>query len=112
VESFEVWYDGKPMRDGVDLLTACCTPPERPHFISSGVSDRVLPAKESIVFFKASPDRMTPEQFARLNKARSKLKGRICYCSVLDECWLRDSDKPRPDKVKSCPKPSVTYFDK
>ena len=113
IESFELLYEGKPLAGGRDLLDTCCQKPGegRPGFFNSTVTDRVLPARENIVFFNQKPDTFTPDQAQRLRDMLPKLKARICYCSVLQECWIRDSDKPRPEETKACKPPKVPYND-
>ena len=111
IEDFEVTYAGRPIHSGVDLLTACCTPPARPHYINSTVPGRVLPAKDTIPFFVAQRSAMTDAQWAQLKSALPKVRSTICYCSVLDECWTNDSEKNRPVEVKACPEPKALYKD-
>ena len=113
IESFEVFDEGRPLKNGRDFLTTCCQREgeQRPKYSNSTVTDRVLPAKENIVFFIAKPEMMSPNQFERLRKATPTLRAQICYCSVLHECWTRDSDAPRPEEVKTCAPPKVPYDD-
>lgn len=43
----------------------------------------------------------------------SRLRSRVCYCSVFDECYVTDSkaDRGRPTYVKTCPAASSQYQD-
>jgi hypothetical protein len=34
---------------------------------------------------------------------------RVCYCSVFDDCYLRDIGYREPERVKACPVPAVPY---
>ncbi len=113
IETFELAWKGRPLRDARDFLNACCTGPDepKPHYQSSSISDRVLPAKESLMLFRVLGPDVTPEQFQKLDTARLQLHARVCYCSVLEECWLRDSERPKPEKVKACPAVKVGYTD-
>ena len=113
IESFELSYKGKALTDARALLDACCTSPgaAKPHYQSSSIRDRVVPTRESIMLFRALGPELTPEQFAALDVARQELHAKVCYCSVLEECWLRDSDKPKPERVKACPAVAVPYSD-
>lgn len=36
-------------------------------------------------------------------KQRKHLDIAICYCSILDRCWLRRLSRPEPSGVRSCP---------
>lgn len=113
IESFEILYEGRPLKNGRSLLNACCQREgeEKPRFMNSTVTDRVLPAKENIVFFISKPEQLSADQLDRLSKALPKLTARICYCSVLHECWTRDSSASRPQEVKSCSPAKVPYDD-
>ncbi|HEY5338970.1 MAG TPA: hypothetical protein VIJ85_12255 [Rhizomicrobium sp.] len=51
-----------------------------------------------------------------LDKAQRVITYRICYCSVLDECWLNTVTSQlstpgqlTPKVVKTCPVPKVAY---
>ncbi|WP_332773904.1 hypothetical protein [Phenylobacterium sp.] len=114
IESFELSYEGRALANGRALLKACCLGEGEPlpKFQNSTVTDRVLPARENIIFFFGKPEAMSAEQMIRLRRTLPKLKARICYCSVLHECWIRDSDKPRPEETKSCAAPKVPYDDR
>lgn len=112
IESFEIFYQGKPLANGRELLTTCCQAPgePRPGFYSSTVTDRVLPARENIVLF-IQGEPFTPAQSQRLRAILPKLTARICYCSVLQECWVRKTEAPRPEPVEACTPPKVPYHD-
>ncbi|WP_332763814.1 hypothetical protein [Phenylobacterium sp.] len=114
IESFEILYEGRALANGRALMNACCQRDGEPRikFSTSTVTDRVLPARETLVFLIAKPEVLSVEQMARLRATVPKLKARICYCSVLHECWIRDSDKPRPEETKSCAAPKVPYDDR
>lgn len=113
IESFELSYKGQPMQSGRDLISACCVSPggARPHFVSGTVLHRVIPAKDGVLLFRTNPADLTTEQLDRFDATRQQLRATICYCSVLEECWIRDSDKQDPVKVKHCPTPKVPYND-
>ncbi|MDP3746786.1 MAG: hypothetical protein Q8Q88_07015 [Phenylobacterium sp.] len=114
IESFEIFHGGRAIENGRALLDACCQGDgeERAKYMNSSVSDRVLPAKETIVFFLAKADGLSAGQMDRLRKVLPELTARICYCSVLHECWIRDSSAPGPEETKSCAAPKVAYNDK
>jgi len=40
---------------------------------------------------------------------RDKVGLEVCYCSVFDECYLRDSDHREPARVKACPALTTPY---
>jgi hypothetical protein len=102
IESIEVTDDGTPLKNGRDLLRRCCTP--RPvSYLAATVPDRVLPPKETLLLFSTKPATLSAEEFAKLDAERAKIQARICYCSVLDKCWMRDTTQRRAQEVDSCP---------
>ncbi len=57
------------------------------------------------------------KEWNALNKAKDAMTYRICYCSVLNECWRNDlySDLAHPGQlhptpVKACPLPTVAFI--
>lgn len=111
VDSLELDYDGRAMGSAADLLNACCVREGEPraHFSVSTVTGRVLPARESVDLLRDEPGQLTPAQLDRLNAALPKLRMHLCYCSVLDDCWTRDSAARIPQKVKACTEPKTPY---
>ncbi|HSM95394.1 MAG TPA: hypothetical protein VLT91_05075 [Rhizomicrobium sp.] len=127
IESFEVFWKGRPFRSGKELVTVCCglkskggeTLPgatNTTRLLTGTVQGFVLrPGEsESFIIYPLTSD--TIEIWNALNKARKDITYRICYCSVLDECWRNalasDMSKPgqlRPERVKTCPVPEVAY---
>ena len=43
------------------------------------------------------------EQIQALNREAFNVQLRVCYCSVLEDCWLLDTRKPEPEPVQACP---------
>jgi hypothetical protein len=126
IESFEVFWKGRPYRSGDELLKACCgyravkaTSPEaknRTPLLKGTVQGIVLRPGDSELFIHY---RLGPDNFAvwnALDKARERMTFRICYCSALDACWrseLRSELYVRgqlhPEQVKVCQAPAVAY---
>lgn len=111
IETFEVFYKDKPIASPRALFDACCgtSGKEAPLSTRSSVNDWVLPAREMITFLSVKPQNADPAVYAALEAAQDSVQTRVCYCSVFDECWLRDSRKNKADLVKSCPTPPVKY---
>jgi hypothetical protein len=126
IESFEVFWKGKPYRSGDELLEACCgyrvvkatSPEARNHtqLLKGPVQGIVLRAGEPEIFihYPLGPDNLAV--WKALDKAREKMTFRICYCSVLDRCWrgelhseLYVQGQLHPQQVKTCPAPAVAY---
>jgi hypothetical protein len=126
IESFELFWMDKPYRSGSALLADCCgyrevkatSPEARDHtpLLKGTVQGVVLRAGESEYFirYKLGGDNLAV--WSALDKARDRMRYRICYCSVLDQCWrseLRSElylpGQLHPERVKACPVPAVAY---
>ncbi len=109
VDTFEVFYVDTPVKNFAALLKACCDA-QSDFFSVSLVRDEVMPAREEIDFatFAAKPNKRVV--WDALNQKRMNVRVRVCYCSVFDECWVKDSRVARPDKVRQCvPSQPVQY---
>lgn len=111
----ELLYDGAPVRDSDALLTRCCgrfpeSSGRQYSLMTSGIQRRVLGADEWVALLRAPrPDPPTPAWEA-LDRERHKIRLRACYCSVLDDCWLFDSESDDPEPVRHCPRaPAVLW---
>jgi hypothetical protein len=106
IETLEVTYNGTPInkpRALLDSMLGRVTAPSHPHIILSSVVRNVLAAKEHITFFDVKPEDLSAEDYAAIDVGLQKLEFLACYCSVFDECWMTDSRKRQPEKVKQCP---------
>jgi hypothetical protein len=108
IETVEIFYEGKPMASRQALIAATTGDPAL-KTLTSTIGDRVLTANQTLDFMSMSPETVPPAQFARFRDALPGISARICYCSVLDQCWLRAGRQSKPEKVKVCPKPVVAY---
>ncbi|HEY1613775.1 MAG TPA: hypothetical protein VGF97_08805 [Rhizomicrobium sp.] len=126
IESFEVFWKGRPFRSAIELLTRCCgykfvkatSPDAKNHtpLTTGTVQGIVLRAGEPELFihYRLGADNLAV--WSALDKAREQMTYRICYCSVLDECWrsaLRSElyfpGQLHPERVTTCPTPAVAY---
>jgi len=102
----EVRYRDKALAGPSALLAACCGSNEQAadvSIITTSIQRRVVGAGEWIQAMRVRP-RVTPTPaYEALSAALPDLRTRLCYCSVLDECWLLDSGKSEPDPVRECP---------
>jgi hypothetical protein len=62
-----------------------------------------LAAKEHVLFFDVKAEDLSAQDYAAIDVALQKIEFLTCYCSVFDECWMTDSRKRQPEKVKQCP---------
>ena len=124
IETLELFWRGKPYRSAGELLRDCCgfeaphsnqSPVEGSPLATSEVAGTVLRAGDnvSIIRYGLTADNTAAWQALRLQ--RMKIRLRLCYCSVFNECWLTElrelSDKQNlnPPSVKMCPRPEVAY---
>lgn len=126
IQSFELFWKGRPYRGATQLLRDCCgykevraTLPEAKNhtpLIKGSVQGIVLRAgeQENFIHYVLGSDNLTV--WNALDKAREQMTYRICYCSVLDQCWraeLRSElympGQLHPNSVKECPLPEVAY---
>jgi hypothetical protein len=124
IETFELWWRGKSMSSPSKLLKACCTPDpghqQGDPVISLGLaSPRILRAGEHIDFLSVGLAATGREVFGKFNSERDYIRTRVCYCSVFDECWIKEggddllqkgeSKLIHPEHVKTCPAPAAPY---
>jgi hypothetical protein len=106
IETIEVEYDGKTISSPRALLNALLdrtTAPPHPRMLVSNIVHGVLAAKERISFVDLKSEDLSTEDYAAITAGLRKVDFLACYCSVFDECWMADSRKTRPAKVKVCP---------
>jgi hypothetical protein len=117
VESFEMFWKGKPVRRSRDLILRCCGPEHDPPltrgpWTNGTIGGTVIRAGESRMFitYDETPDNKA--SWDALDQARLKeLVFRICYCSVFDECFRTDFNALHPARVDRCPVPAAPYKD-
>jgi hypothetical protein len=119
IKTFELFYRGRPVRSGIDLLQQCCgLGADRPTilrqipagFYSSLIDESVLRAGEPNVVLKYYRAKTDPAVMARLSKEVSNVTFRACYCSVLDECWVGDLWTTRTTPVRVCAPPEHPFL--
>ena len=113
VETFEVFWNDRPVRTAQELLRACCATPEDGGLVSRvGTADlqgTMLRAGEVSRLLVIYWEDETAALAARFVAAYPKVKMRACYCSVFDECWVSNLETLHPKSVTSCPKPEVPF---
>ncbi len=126
IESFELFWKGKPYRSGIQLLRECCgyrlvkaTAPEAKNHVplaTGSVQGIVQRPGEVETFIRYPLGNDNLAVWNALDKAREQISYRICYCSVLNECWRGELRSElylpghlHPAKVKACPAAAVAY---
>ena len=117
LETFELRYHGRPMRDVNDLLTTCCgyvrSPDKTRRPLTSTMPQTVVRAGETRPFLILPRNDSTAAVYDRLNDARQngEISYNACYCSVFNECWTGNGNSIDPTPVKACVAPPVQYRD-
>lgn len=77
----------------------------------SSLSAVVLPAGKDLIYLQPGAEAADRAKFKQLllNDPR-RLITTLCYCSVLDECWVVDSDATQPQPIETCPIPAAERY--
>ncbi len=114
LRAVEIGYGGRAALSVRGLLALCCTAspaeaaPKLSYWHSGDVRGAMIQAGKDLNVF-AWPEPPGDPRWARLQGLREQLTIRVCYCSVFDECYLRDSDHREPSAVKACPVPQLPW---
>jgi hypothetical protein len=106
IRSFDLRYHGKSMRNSHELLRECCLQDAAqavPRTTVSTVRRRVLAPNEEVAFLRVPLQESSAAAWQVLNREAFSVQLRVCYCSVLEDCWMLDTGKPEPEPVKACP---------
>lgn len=113
IEQVTATYAGRPVRSWVDLLRACCS-------ADSAASVTALLAETDGAVVTSQPDGMVllpgdrqsllvvpltarnAALWRRLDAERFRLRLRVCYCSVFDECFVAEMGQSRTRHVATC----------
>lgn len=120
IRTFEMLYRGKPVSSGLDLLRKCCglssgqaavNAAFPQHLGTSIVDETVLRPGEENVVFRVPPSPTAPQVSDRLKQfdVLTRVTFRVCYCSVLDQCWINDLRSTRTQAVNECEPPEHPY---
>ena len=99
----ELTVGGKPVRTLRELMTLCCGEGSDRYGYSSGLHQRVLGSDEWIQVVRIPREGVPDPVWDALVRVRHDARMRACYCSVLDDCWVLDSDVDEPAPVAQCP---------
>jgi hypothetical protein len=129
LESFELFWEGKPQRNPWQLLLDCCAKAipgaAQPHDIAALQQDIdlqtstdqgvVVRAGAAIPFVVLKRNAAGAAIWDALHSGLwGHLTVRYCYCSVFNECWRNTQEfgvarEMNPPEVRSCPRPPVPY---
>jgi hypothetical protein len=118
IRSYEVFYRGQPVSSNLDLLRKCCGLPSDPagvikalpHGFYVSLADQTVwrPGEENPVLV-VHREASAPEIPNRFREALKDLRFRVCYCSVLDQCWVGDLQSIHVQPVEECTAPEHPY---
>ena len=103
-------YKDKEFTDFNALLAACCKRPaeQEPQSVSTITSsiNPVLKAGETVKILRLRKQGNPDWLWQQANIERNQVSIKVCYCSVLDTCWMFDSNAipADPPEVKACPR--------
>ena len=118
IKTFEVFYNGAPVSSGLDLLRKCCglnandkeIAKQLPQgFVYSVADNTVLRAGESNPVLQIHRMASAPDIPSRFSNALQDIRFRVCYCSILDECWTTDLKTTSPTSVNTCRTPAHKF---
>ncbi|MCJ8295846.1 MAG: hypothetical protein MJK15_15695 [Colwellia sp.] len=70
--------------------------------ITSSMHNRILPAQEEFIFYQLYNGEFSSDLWQKLNKERFHLSMEMCYCSLLDECYLTQA-RGLVVPIEACP---------
>jgi hypothetical protein len=70
--------------------------------ITSSLKNVILPAQDKLEFFKLYKGELSADLWDKLNVERRNLSVELCYCSLLDECYVTEK-RGVVESVASCP---------
>jgi hypothetical protein len=110
VGSMQVFVDGEPQRDWNAVLAKLDIKVDEKDRGQSTVNGNVISAGESVASLKFNK----PEDFLTYFAKSDRVKMRVCYCSVLNECWERDTRQTqrmqRDHKIDRCERNEASEF--
>jgi hypothetical protein len=116
LRAVELSFAGRPVANLHALLDVCCTQepqaalPKTNYWFSGDVRGVMVKAGSDVSLFAWAQAAEDP-RWPRLEQAvvHGRIGVRVCYCSVFDDCYLRDIGHREPERVKACPVPAVPY---
>lgn len=108
----ELRHRDTPVRNSRALLALCCDAPadDGLSVSVSTIQHRVIGAGEWIRMLRIPQPEGSTAVYDALWQARAEIHLRLCYCSVLDDCWMLDSDSNDPEPVNQCPTPPAVLW--
>ena len=113
VEWVELRFRNKPVADLSALLDACCSGQEgdmNGFNVRGNVVNALIRSGGSLAMFSWTEPATSNPRFATLHRQMDQISYSACYCSVFDECYVRNSeDNKKPEPVEQCVAPAVPF---
>jgi hypothetical protein len=118
IKSFEVFYKSAPVSSGLDLLRKCCglnadaatEEKQLPGGFNYSIADEtVLRPGEDNPVLRVHRTPAAPDIARRFSAVLEDVSFRVCYCSILDECWSTDLRSTRSTAVRECRAPEHKF---
>lgn len=103
IKTVQLLYGGQPMADAASLLKACCGASGAQVQTITSHPERVLVPGQEMTFLRYDQKTADAAVWDAFNRKRFEVRLLACYCSVLDDCWMLDSDRDDPQSVPTCP---------
>jgi hypothetical protein len=115
IKSITLKYKDKIMDDLAEFYVACCLLKQpsttlsekiavlsKINNMSTQVTNTILAGQSSNRFLSVDYESNDAVFWNKLNKARWKLRVEICYCSMLDECYITEKNGVI-ESIEQCP---------
>jgi hypothetical protein len=116
IESFELFYRGKPYATLGQLLADCCNDgvaKDATYKTTTGsTAPAVIAAKEKTLVFEFERKTIPQSVWTQFERLRQDgaLSAKACYCSVFDKCWTTDFTSAKRTVVAQCRPPEVQFL--
>lgn len=116
VVNFQLFDDDRAVPTTGQLLSCCVDweslDPRNLAVVSSPIDQPVLPANEGLTFFRIDRERADQSLWQALDQRRFQMWAKVCYCSVLNDCWELDSRDGDNRVVAACAADAKAGFNK
>lgn len=118
IYTVEFTYEGQSYANVIDIFRECCSTEYRAYHnvlkqranigskaleLTNPYQNVIIPAQDSLDFYKMSMHDVNRDFWMRLNDERWRIEPEVCYCSLLDECFIAKADKhSETESVESC----------
>lgn len=115
IKNISYIYKGEEYNTILDFMKACCDK-ERSIYhqkiskngkksygsVSSTVLNTIIPAQTKVRYFQLFHGPDSNEFWNKLDRERFEVSTKLCYCSLLDECYLTQTNGV-VEPIESCP---------